>query len=210
MTAPSTKRSTAATSESFFVPFDHCNRTRVARQLHPCHGRSLKRVPLRRTSAEPKHVLLLARRTSSTRSSEAAATQNNRSVVAYEIGRPGIIFRAQESGSARRRKQRCTRASTSNSRAVPGRTATIVTGGLVDKTFKAAVTGGSGVKPAEQSILFADNLYGQKAKEFKTQGGMRRSAFAAATRLHGVGAVGRRRIRAAGQVGGGEGFRGVI
>ena len=71
VTAPLTKRSKAASSGSFFVPFDHGTRTRVARKLHPCHGRSLWRVPLRRTSAEPKHVLLLARRTSSTRSSEA-------------------------------------------------------------------------------------------------------------------------------------------
>ena len=41
VTAPSTKRSTAASSESFFVPFDHCNLTRVARKLHSCHGGSL-------------------------------------------------------------------------------------------------------------------------------------------------------------------------
>ena len=39
----------------------------------------------------------------------------------------------------------------------------------VDKTFKAAVTGGSGVKPAEQSIVFADNLRGQTTEEFKKE-----------------------------------------
>ena len=38
-------------------------------------------------------MLLLARRTSSMRSSERlAGIQNNRSLVAYGIGRPGIIF----------------------------------------------------------------------------------------------------------------------
>ena len=40
------------------------------------------------------HVLLLARRTSSTRSSDRlAGIQNNRLLVAHDIGRPGIIFR---------------------------------------------------------------------------------------------------------------------
>ena len=33
--------------------------------------------------------------------------------------------------------------------------------------FKAAASGGSGVKPAEQSIVFADNLHEQTTEEFK-------------------------------------------
>ena len=37
----------------------------------------------------------------------------------------------------------------------------------VDKTSKATVTEGSGVKPAEQSIVFADNLHGQTTGNFK-------------------------------------------
>ena len=56
----------------------------------------------------------------------------------------------------------------------------------VDKTFKAAVTGGSGVKPAEQSNFFTDNLHRPTTEKFQeiTQGGMQHSALAAATRVH--------------------------
>ena len=88
----------------------------------------------------PKHMLLLARRTTSIRSSQRLArTQNNLSIVAYDTGRPGIIFGDTGKQVSEVKKQRGTRASTSNFRAVPGRTAT------TDKTLKAAVIGGSNV-----------------------------------------------------------------
>ena len=92
--------------------------------------------------------------------------QNHRSLVAHENGRPGIIFRGtgkpishvdkaawhpvvdvEFQGCAWADSDCCTR--------------------WVDKTFKAIVTGGSGVKPAEQSILFADNLHGNKTEELR-------------------------------------------
>ena len=67
------------------------------------------------------------------------------------------------------------------------------------------------MKLAEQSVLFGDNLYGQTTEAFqKTQGGLQHSALAAASRVHEKGAASRRRIRLAGQVGGGGGSRGEV
>ena len=199
MTAPSTEKSTAASSESF-VPFDHFNRTRVARQLRPCHGCNLWRVPLRRTSAESKHVLLLARRTSSMRSSERlAGIQNNRSFVAQNIGRPGR--------SARRRKPRGTRVSTSNFRAVPGRTAT------TDKTLKAAAVGGSRVN-TRSSSSFSPTIYTDTRQNSsrKNKEGCNTLTWDAATtgcteEVQSVDAGYGRLLKL---VGGGEGSRGVV
>ena len=130
-TALSRKRSIAASLGSFFVPFDYASHKRLARTLHPCHCRSLWRVPLRRTSAGPMHVMMLARRLSSTRSSEACKNANDRSLVAHkDVRGQASLFGAQDSGSATRRKQRGTRASKSKSRVVPRRTSTTAIGGL--------------------------------------------------------------------------------
>ena len=67
------------------------------------------------------------------------------------VGRASF-FGAQESRSLRWRKPRGTRASTSNFRAVPGRTAT------TDKTLKAAAVGGSRVN-TRSSSSFSPTIY---------------------------------------------------
>ena len=96
-----------------------------------------------------------------------AGRHNNRSLVAHEIGRPGIIFRGTGKRISQVDKAAWHPASTSNRRAVPEWTAADYFNRWVDKTFKAVVTGGSGVKPAEQSVVFADNPHGQTTEEFK-------------------------------------------
>ena len=110
----------------------------------------------------------------------------------------------QESRSARWRKPRGTRASTSNFRAVPGRTAT------TDQTFKAAVTGGCSVNPRSSSSFSPTTyfeVYGHTTKEFKKELKERYNTDLGCChhRVHGRGAVGQFRIRAAGQVGWGWG-----
>ena len=111
------------------------------------------------------------------------------------VGRASF-WGAQESRSARWRKPRGTRASTSNFRAVPGRTAT------TDKTFKAAVTGGSSVNPPSSSS-FSPTIYAD-TRQKNSRKNSRRDAtltWAAATagdteEVQSVDA-----IQAAGQVG---------
>ena len=120
------------------------------------------------------------------------------------VGRASF-FGAQESRSSRWRKPRGTRMSTSNFRAVPGRTAT------TDKTFKATVTVSSGVNPRSSSS-FSPTIYTDTRRKSsrKNSGRMQHSDGCCYHRVHGRGAVGRCRVRTAGKVGGGEGCRSVV
>ena len=161
VTAPSTKRSTAASSESFFVPFDHCNLTRVARKLHSCHGGSLcfgESHSAERRHSQSTCCCWLAEHRQRVHQ-RLAGIHNNRSLVAHEIGRSGIVYR----GTGKRISQaehRAPPASTSNRRAVPGWTTITATSGLT-KRSRPPSPGVPALKPAEQSIVFANNLHGQ-------------------------------------------------
>ena len=90
------------------------------------------------------------------RSSERlAGIQNNRSLVAYGIGRPGIIFggTGKQIGEVEKAVWHPgVNVEFQDFRAVPGPTAT------TDKTFKAAVTGGSSVNPRSSSS-FSPTIY---------------------------------------------------
>ena len=95
-----------------------------------------------------------------------AGIHDNRPLVARQIGRPDIIFR----GTGKRISQ-VEKAAWHPGVDVDSQGCAWADSDYcnpwVDKTFKAAVTGGFGVKPPEQSIVFADNLHGQTTEEFE-------------------------------------------
>ena len=162
VTAPSTKRSTAASSESFFVPFDHCNLTRVARKLHSCHGGSLcfgESHSAERRHSQSTCCCWLAEHRQRVHQ-RLAGIHNNRSLVVHEIGRSGIVFRGTGKRISQAEKASCPPGVDVESQGCAW-VDNDYCNRWVDKTFKAAVTGGSAVKPAEQSIVFANNLHGQ-------------------------------------------------
>ena len=83
----------ARSLESFFVVQSKANGSITA----PPPWSQTSRVPLSQTSKEPKHGRPVARRTSSTGSSQARRNvRNNCSFGAHETGRPGIISRGTE------------------------------------------------------------------------------------------------------------------